>query len=73
MDNFNIHKFFKDQYLAEAIINEGELDTLGHELAAAIEVNLDDKKEELKEIIKNNTFSGAGAKLRFAEWRKINA
>jgi hypothetical protein len=30
-------------------------------------------KEELKEIIKNNTFSGAGAKLRFAEWRKINA
>ena len=30
-------------------------------------------KEELEEIIKNNTFSGAGAKLRFAEWRKINA
>ena len=51
MDNFNIHKFFKDQYLAEAIINEGELDTLGHELAAAIEVSLDDKKEELKEIV----------------------
>jgi len=30
-------------------------------------------KEEVQEIIKNNTFSGAGAKLRFAEWRKINA
>ena len=30
-------------------------------------------KEEIKEIITNNTFSGAGAKLRFAEWRKINA
>ena len=30
-------------------------------------------KEEIKEIITNNTFSGAEAKLRFAEWRKINA
>ena len=30
-------------------------------------------KEEIKEIITNNTFSGAGAKLRFVEWRKINA
>jgi hypothetical protein len=30
-------------------------------------------KEELKEIITNNTFSGASAQLRFAEWRKINA
>ena len=30
-------------------------------------------KEEVQEIITNNTFSGASAKLRFAEWRKINA
>jgi hypothetical protein len=30
-------------------------------------------KEEVQEIITNNTFSGAGAKLRFTEWRKINA
>jgi hypothetical protein len=30
-------------------------------------------KEEVKEIIKDNTFSGASAKLRFAEWRKIDA
>ena len=29
--------------------------------------------EEVQEIITNNTFSGASAKLRFAEWRKINA
>ena len=32
-----------------------------------------DKKEEVQNIIKENTFSGAGAKLRFAEWRKIDA
>ena len=30
-------------------------------------------KEEVQEIITDNTFSGASAKLRFAEWRKINA
>ena len=30
-------------------------------------------KEEIKEILTNNTFFGVGAKLRFAEWRKINA
>ena len=30
-------------------------------------------KEEVQEILKNNTFTGASAKLRFAEWRKINA
>ena len=30
-------------------------------------------KKEVQEIITNNTFSGASAKLRFAEWRKINA
>jgi len=30
-------------------------------------------KEDIQEIITNNTFSGASAKLRFAEWRKINA
>ena len=29
--------------------------------------------EEIKEEIRNNTFSGATAKLRFAEWRKIDA
>ena len=28
-------------------------------------------KEEIKEIITNNTFSGVAAKLRFAEWRRI--
>tara|TARA_B110000902_G_scaffold12677_1_gene15243 strand:- start:529 stop:1527 length:999 start_codon:yes stop_codon:yes gene_type:complete len=30
-------------------------------------------KEEVQEIITDNTFSGASAKLRFAEWRKIDA
>ncbi len=30
-------------------------------------------KEQIQEIIIDNTFSGASAKLRFAEWRKINA
>jgi len=30
-------------------------------------------KEDVQEIITHNTFSGASAKLRFAEWRKINA
>jgi hypothetical protein len=30
-------------------------------------------KEEVQEIITQNTFSGVGAKLRFIEWRKINA
>ena len=28
-------------------------------------------KEEIKEIITNNTFSGVAAKLRFAEWRRV--
>jgi len=30
-------------------------------------------KEQIQEIITNNTFSGVSAQLRFAEWRKINA
>ena len=30
-------------------------------------------KEQVQEIITDNTFSGVSAKLRFAEWRKINA
>ena len=30
-------------------------------------------KEQIQDIITNNTFSGASARLRFAEWRKINA
>ena len=30
-------------------------------------------KEQVQEIITNNTFLGAAAQLRFAEWRKINA
>jgi hypothetical protein len=30
-------------------------------------------KEEVQEIITDNTFSGVAARLRFAEWRKINA
>jgi|TARA_R110002020_G_scaffold257524_1_gene471195 transcription elongation factor Elf1 len=30
-------------------------------------------KQDLEEIIKNNTFSGAEAQLKLAEWRKINA
>tara|TARA_Y100001951_G_C11274947_1_gene261273 strand:+ start:120 stop:1121 length:1002 start_codon:yes stop_codon:yes gene_type:complete len=30
-------------------------------------------REYIKEIITYNTFSGAAAQLRFAEWRKINA
>ena len=30
-------------------------------------------KLQIQEIIKDNTFSGAAAQLRFSEWRKINA
>jgi len=30
-------------------------------------------KEQIQEIITDNTFSGPAAKLRFTEWRKINA
>jgi len=30
-------------------------------------------KSQIKEIITDNTFQGAAAQLRFAEWRKINA
>ena len=30
-------------------------------------------REYIKEIITYNTFSGAAAQFRFAEWRKINA
>jgi transcription elongation factor Elf1 len=30
-------------------------------------------KEQIQEIITNNTFSGAAAQLRFSEWRKIDA
>ena len=30
-------------------------------------------KEQIQQIITDNTFSGAAAQLRFAEWRKINA
>ena len=30
-------------------------------------------KEQIQEIITDNTFSGAAAQLRFTEWRKINA
>jgi len=30
-------------------------------------------KEQIQEIITDNIFSGAAARLRFAEWRKINA
>ena len=29
-------------------------------------------KEQIQDIIRNSTFSGAAAQLRFAEWRKIN-
>ena len=31
------------------------------------------EKEEIKQIIKDNTYSGATAQLKFTEWRKINA
>jgi len=46
MGNFNLQKYLKEGYLTE-----NELDALGDELAAAIEVNLDDKKEELNEVV----------------------
>ena len=29
-------------------------------------------KEQIQDIIRNSTFSGAAAQLRFAQWRKIN-
>ncbi len=50
MSDFNIQKFFKDQYLTEEL-NENELESLGNELANAIEDKLEDKKDELNEII----------------------
>ena len=46
MDNFNLQKFLKENNLTES-----ELSTLGRELAASIEVDLDDKKDELTEIV----------------------
>ena len=30
-------------------------------------------KEEVQTIIKNNTYQGDMAKIRFSKWRKINA
>ena len=45
MDNFDLKKYLKESYLTES-----ELDTLGKELASSIEVKLDSKKDELKEI-----------------------
>ena len=30
-------------------------------------------KEEVQKIIKDNTYQGTMAKIRFATWRKINA
>ena len=36
-------------------------------------VKVEFTKEQIQEIITNNTFSGVSAQLRFAEWRKINA
>ena len=44
--NFNLQKYLKEGHLVES-----ELDVLGKELAAAIEIKLDDKKEELNEVI----------------------
>ena len=44
--NFNLQKYLKEGHLVES-----ELNILGKELAAAIEIKLDDKKEELNEVI----------------------
>jgi hypothetical protein len=30
-------------------------------------------KSQIQEVITDNTFCGAAAQLKFAEWRKINA
>ena len=46
VDNFNLNKYLKENHL-----NENELDLLGDELASAIEDKLNDKKDELNEIV----------------------
>ena len=46
MDTFDLKK-----YLAEGQLHENEMDLLGSELADAIEDTLEDKKEELNEVI----------------------
>tara|TARA_B100000768_G_C11050850_1_gene278273 strand:- start:23 stop:550 length:528 start_codon:yes stop_codon:yes gene_type:complete len=46
MDKFNIHKYLKENYL-----NENELGLLGDELASVIKDKLDDKKDELNEVV----------------------
>jgi len=46
INNFDLKKFLKEGYLYES-----EFNTLGDELASAIEVKLDNKKEELNEVI----------------------
>jgi transcription elongation factor Elf1 len=61
----------------EKIINKGRSIVLWPEQIKEKDINdmilSGMTKEELQEILKNNTFTGALAKLRFAEWRKINA
>ena len=47
MDQFNIHKYLRESYLSEA----NELDSLGDELASAIKVKLDSKKDEINEAV----------------------
>mgnify|MGYP003133827280 CR=1 FL=1 len=46
MDTFDLKK-----YLAEGQLYENEMDSLGDELAKAIEDKLEDKKDELNEVI----------------------
>jgi len=46
MDTFDLKK-----YLAEGQLHENEMDSLGNELADAIEDTLEDKKEELNEVV----------------------
>jgi hypothetical protein len=46
MDTFDLKK-----YLAEGQLYENEMDSLGSELADAIEDTLEDKKEELNEVV----------------------
>ena len=56
----------------------GRLDPGHHHLINCVATSqsdyptMDNTKEEIQEIIKENTFQTASAKMQFATWRKIN-
>jgi hypothetical protein len=59
----------------EKTINQGKSVCLWPDNMKCKDINdmiiADYSKEQIQEIITNNTFFGAAAKLRFADWRRI--